>query len=160
MQLATIWEQVQRVQQELKQGSRETQDTAIAALQDTAERYSRKGVEIVDEELSIIFQNRISKIDFDNIVGKKCYQVYFNLDKPCEECIILNAINQEKSYSKISAINKQIYEIKVVPIKISQWINKVVIIRKNITAIKDFEKKVTLLKSKHKITASNSRGIE
>ena len=40
MQLAMMWEQVQRVQQELKQGSRETQDTAIAALQETLDTCS------------------------------------------------------------------------------------------------------------------------
>jgi len=40
MQLATIWEHLQRVQRELKQGSLETQDTAIAALQDSLETFS------------------------------------------------------------------------------------------------------------------------
>jgi len=40
MQLATIWQQLQRVHQELKAGSVETQDTAIAALQDLLDESS------------------------------------------------------------------------------------------------------------------------
>ena len=34
MNLSTIWQYVQEIQQEIKQGTRETQDTAIVALQD------------------------------------------------------------------------------------------------------------------------------
>ncbi len=34
MQLATIWQHVHKIQQEIKQGTREAQDTAIVALQD------------------------------------------------------------------------------------------------------------------------------
>ena len=54
---------------------------------------------MIDKELNIVWANKTTrKIFGNNIIGKKCYEVYHKRKKPCEPrpCIILRAFEDGK----------------------------------------------------------------
>jgi PAS domain S-box-containing protein len=44
---------------------------------------------MIDEEYNIVWANHmVRKVFGENMVGKKCYQVYQRRDKPCQQCMV------------------------------------------------------------------------
>lgn len=82
---------------ELKQAEetlRDSQGKLDAMLQSIGDHIS-----MMDEELNIVWANKIAKKIFgNNIIGKKCYEVYHKRKEPCEPypCITLKAFQDRK----------------------------------------------------------------
>ena len=70
----------------------------------------RDHMSMMDKELNIVWANEIAKKTFGNdIIGKKCYEVYHKSKKPCEPypCIVLKALQDEKVHEhNTQVINK------------------------------------------------------
>ena len=73
---------------------RDSQGKLDAMLQSIGDHMS-----MMDEELNIVWANKIAKKIFgNNIIGKKCYEVYHKRKEPCEPypCITLKAFQDGK----------------------------------------------------------------
>ena len=73
---------------------RESQGKLNAMLQSIGDHIS-----MMDKDLNIIWTNKIAKEKFGNeIIGKKCYEVYHQRKEPCEPypCITLKAFQDER----------------------------------------------------------------
>ena len=60
---------------------------------------------MIDKAYTIVWENPVGKKLFgENVVGKKCYKVYFGREKPCRHCMVRNAFSdgdiheQEKEF--------------------------------------------------------------
>jgi PAS domain S-box-containing protein len=73
---------------------RESEGKLSAMLQSLSDHMS-----MVDEDLNILWANDVAKGLFgDDIIGKKCYEVYHGRNKPCEPfpCLTLKAFEDEQ----------------------------------------------------------------
>ncbi len=84
---------------------RESEGKLNAMLQSIGDHMS-----MMDKDLNIIWANDVAKQNFgEDIVGKKCYEVYHNRDKPCEPtpCLTLKAFEDGQIHEhQTSVINK------------------------------------------------------
>ncbi len=70
------------------------------------------GVDIVGINFNILFQNKTLKEKFGDLVGFLCYQKYMGLNKPCEYCPMIKAIeNNRIERSKLKGLDGRFYEI-------------------------------------------------
>ncbi len=72
---------------------RESEGKLNAMLQSIGDHMS-----MMDKDLNIIWANDVAKKNFgDDIIGKKCYEVYHRIDKPCEPfpCLTLRAFQDD-----------------------------------------------------------------
>ncbi|NYT03444.1 MAG: PAS domain-containing sensor histidine kinase [Candidatus Methanofastidiosa archaeon] len=51
---------------------------------------------IYDTNRNVVFANKFLKNRFQKIVSKKCYKIFYDSDKPCEECPILSVFENNK----------------------------------------------------------------
>ena len=52
------------------------------------------GVTVIDKDLTIKFQNKvINQIYGPSMIGKSCYKAYRGRKEPCEDCKILDVLN-------------------------------------------------------------------
>lgn len=103
--LSRIWEQLQRVQQELKQGSRETQDTAITALQDALETC-----------LSLFFPSFVYPLLTD-VLHFYCRKVLPYMGIPAED----QRIVREEFEKTITHLNTQEHTAKLLESQLKQF---------------------------------------
>ena len=50
------------------------------------------GIIVIDRDLTVLFQNRIIEAGFGSRTGEKCYKAFRGLDRPCQNCNILDVI--------------------------------------------------------------------
>lgn len=73
-------------------------------------------VYIADKDHVIEFQNDIFKKQFGELVGKKCYQAIFQLEAPCEFCLMQKALtNNCIQQVETNFLNKKSYDIVFSP---------------------------------------------
>ncbi len=84
---------------------RESEGKLNAMLQSIGDHMS-----MMDKDLNIIWANDVAKQNFgEDLVGKKCYEVYHKRDKPCEPspCLTLRAFEDGETHEhETSIINK------------------------------------------------------
>ncbi|HPI27884.1 MAG TPA: PAS domain S-box protein [Candidatus Marinimicrobia bacterium] len=75
------------------------------------------GVDIVDKNYQILYQNQFLKERFGDFADQKCYKKYLNRNKPCPDCPMKKSIST-KTIQKIelTASDGQTYEILSAPI--------------------------------------------
>ncbi len=54
------------------------------------------GIDIVDQDYSVLFQNKVLKERFGDITNKLCYENYMDFKEPCEFCPMIPAIKNNK----------------------------------------------------------------
>lgn len=70
-----------------------------------------QGMHIVNHDYLIEYQNDVLQKDFGDKIGKKCYEVYRQLDEPCEICRMRNAIeSNEIQRTEIMMSDDRYYE--------------------------------------------------
>jgi PAS domain S-box-containing protein len=87
------WVDITELKQ-VEEALRDSQGKLDAMLQSIGDHMS-----MMDEELNIVWANKIAKKIFgNNIIGKKCYEVYHKRKEPCEPypCITLKAFQDRK----------------------------------------------------------------
>ena len=55
------------------------------------------GIIVIDRDLTVLFQNRIIEAGFGSRTGEKCYKAFRGLDRPCQNCNILDVIKDAAS---------------------------------------------------------------
>lgn len=85
---------------------RESEGKLDAMLQSIGDHMS-----MMDKDLNIIWANDVAKQNFgEDIIGKKCYEVYHRRDKPCEPspCLTLKAFEDGEVHEhETSVINRE-----------------------------------------------------
>ncbi len=59
-------------------------------------------VSLIDRDFNIVWANRVAKDRYgDNIIGKKCYNIYHGLEQPCEPspCITMKTLKDGKVHN-------------------------------------------------------------
>ncbi len=82
---------------------------STAKLKESEERYRSLieglnlvgiGIDIVDRDYNVLFQNNVLKERFGNIANKLCYEKYMDLKEPCEFCPMIKAIKNNQVESE------------------------------------------------------------
>ncbi|MFQ6008395.1 MAG: phosphatase RsbU N-terminal domain-containing protein [Candidatus Zixiibacteriota bacterium] len=74
------------------------------------------GIDIVSTDYRILYQNHALAKRFGESVGKLCYEVYRDLDKPCRICPMLKAIKSRHPQSvELTAADGRQYEVLSAP---------------------------------------------
>jgi len=75
------------------------------------------GIDIVDSNYNIIFQNQFLKDQFGDYQNRKCFEFYLGRENCCEDCPMMKSIqNNQVEKVIITAPNKRIYEIISAPL--------------------------------------------
>jgi len=85
---------------------RDSEEKYLRLIEGAKELFSsiQDGIAILDKNLNIIHINPALKRFFlhkEQIVGKKCFEIYTNRDKPCENCPNLSLVEDKLIKSKI-----------------------------------------------------------
>jgi len=71
---------------------RESKEKLAGIIASMAEHMS-----MMDEQYNIVWANDVAKRLFGpNLVGKKCYHIYYGYDKPCEPCVVRKCFEDGK----------------------------------------------------------------
>ncbi len=116
------------------------------------------GIDIVNKDHTILYQNKTLKEKFGNCVGNSCYEKYMALNKPCVFCPMKKAIeNNTIETLELEGLDNRIYELISVPLTNPDGnINKVAEVVIDITNRKKTEKE---LKNKDHLINSTSSVI-
>lgn len=99
------------------------------------------GLDIIDKNYRICFQNKVLKDRYGDLTGKICYEEYMKLQAPCEFCLIKKAIKTGKSQKvELTAPDGKDYELTSAPFKDIDGKTKVIEIVHDITENKEREK--------------------
>ncbi|MHA1985153.1 MAG: PAS domain S-box protein [Promethearchaeota archaeon] len=75
------------------------------------------GIDIVDSNYKIIYQNQFLKEQFGEAINQLCYEFYLGREKRCENCPMVKAIQSKKvEKDVITAPNNRTYEIIAAPL--------------------------------------------
>jgi PAS domain S-box-containing protein len=99
------------------------------------------GLDIVNRDYRIEFQNKLLRDRFGNMVGKLCYEVYRSRETPCELCPMVKAI-ATGSIQKLetTGIDGNEYEVTSIPFQDIDGETKAIEIVRDITEQKRAEK--------------------
>jgi PAS domain S-box-containing protein len=76
------------------------------------------GVDIVDTNYNIHFQNQILKERFGDLSQQLCYEKYMGLDEPCSFCPMVKAINTDQVLkTELVGTDGKYYELLSVPLQ-------------------------------------------
>jgi PAS domain S-box-containing protein len=93
-----------------------------------------EGLDIVSTNYVIEFQNKYLKDRFGDAVGKKCYKSYMNLDEPCVDCSMRNALEQNKIVVTEKVVDDgRVFEVIAIPFKHFQGKGNVLEVVRDIT---------------------------
>ncbi|MCW3998261.1 MAG: PAS domain S-box protein [Candidatus Bathyarchaeota archaeon] len=107
-----------------------------------------EGIDIVSTNYVIEFQNKYLRDRFGSAVGKKCYETYLNLDEPCVDCSMRDALEQNKIAVTEKIIEDgRIFEVIAIPFKQFQGKGNVLEVVRDITVRNKAQQK---LKKQHK----------
>ncbi len=115
-------------------------------------------ISLQDLNHNVIWMNRPASkligLNQDELKGKKCYEIWYNKQNPCEDCPVEKTIQTKKvEESEINTIDGEVWTIRVFPVKNEQdKIIGIVEIAQNITekkkakqALKESEQKFRLI---------------
>jgi PAS domain S-box-containing protein len=95
---------------------------------------------IITLDFDIEYQNDIAVKAFGNIVGNKCYWFYKELRKPCEKCLMHEAIQSNSiRHAELVLSNKRFYDISYAPFKDVDGQVKVLSLLRDITEEKKMQ---------------------
>lgn len=105
---------------------------------------------MIDRAYNILWQNPVGeKLFGGNVVGRKCYKVYYGYEKPCQDCIIRKTFSDGRIHEQEKKIikkhgNKMIFwcTSNVAERYEDGHPKRVVIIHRNITELKQAEKQL------------------
>ncbi len=115
------------------------------------------GIDIINKDYKILFQNQILIEKFGDITGKLCYENYMGLNAPCDTCPMIKALkNNTIESTELIGTDGNNYEIISAPFLDSDsGLEKVIEIIINITERKQVEK--TLCESEEKYRVAFNR---
>jgi PAS domain S-box-containing protein len=101
-------------------------------------------IDIVDLDYNIVYQTEQLIETFGEAVGKRCYEVYMGLDRPCEQCPVEKAVESRSVQSiELKGKNEKFYHLFSVPfINPDGTIDKIIEIVQDITERKNAEKEL------------------
>ncbi len=74
------------------------------------------GIDIVNKDYEVIFQNHVLKERFGDLRGKNCYKSYMGLKEPCEFCPMEEALKHNKvERTELGATDGRTYELISAP---------------------------------------------
>ena len=75
------------------------------------------GIDIVNKDYEVLFQNEILKEKFGDLSGESCYEKYMGLEEPCKFCPMKRAI-ETKSVERVElkGADGRIYELTSAPL--------------------------------------------
>lgn len=75
------------------------------------------GVDIVDLNYTIQYQNQLLMDRFRDGLGKKCYETYLERDTPCEHCSMVDAVHSGSVESiEVQGSDERLYELISAPL--------------------------------------------
>ncbi len=116
------------------------------------------GIDIVDINYNIHFQNRFLNERFNNISGKYCYERYMAFNKPCKFCPMIRAIKHHKQEREVLlGADERYYELISAPIANPDGtIDKAIEVVLDITERKNSEQKIRESEEKFRTIAEQS----
>ncbi|RJS72834.1 MAG: PAS domain S-box protein, partial [Candidatus Syntrophoarchaeum sp. WYZ-LMO15] len=94
-------------------------ETEIRAISDYYERAldsTEQGLAIIDRDFRIKFQNRIALLSIGDATGGRCYEIYFERDKPCEDCRLEEVIRRRRCFRYLREHQDgRIFEVTLAP---------------------------------------------
>jgi PAS domain S-box-containing protein len=99
------------------------------------------GIDIIDKNYRICYQNKMLIKRFGDLKGKLCFEAYMQRQTPCKFCLIKKAIKTGKTQRlELSAPDGKIYELTSTPFKDADGEIKVIEFVRDITENKEREK--------------------
>lgn len=100
------------------------------------------GVVIENENYEIVYMNEFLIRIFGNSVGKKCYEVFFGRDEPCEICGVKEIIHKGEDQFRYTATDKdgRIFEIAAAPLHLPDGSRLVIEIANEVTGREELER--------------------
>jgi two-component system cell cycle sensor histidine kinase/response regulator CckA len=99
------------------------------------------GLDIINRDYRIEFQNKMLRDRFGNMAGKFCYEVYMGRETPCEVCPMVKAIATGSTQElETTSIDGRIYEVTSIPFQDIDGETKAIEIVRDITEHKQAEK--------------------
>ncbi|MDW7772803.1 MAG: PAS domain-containing protein [Desulfobulbaceae bacterium] len=93
-----------------------------------------QGMHILSADFTFEFQNDVALHSFGDQVGGKCYQVYKELDAPCETCLMQEAIKSGIiQRTELAFSNGRHYELTYTPFRDVDGRKKVLILQRDVT---------------------------
>ena len=93
-----------------------------------------EGVDIINRECIIEYQNEVLMSRFGDKIGEKCYPAYIQLKDPCEHCPIQDAVERDKAEPvELVAADQRNYEISFSPFTDTDGEIKVIRLIRDIT---------------------------
>ena len=93
-----------------------------------------QGMHILNDDFTFEFQNDVAINSFGDQIGGFCYKVYRDLDAPCEECLMKEAIEKNTiQRTELVFSNKRYYELSYTPFSDVDGRKKVLILHRDIT---------------------------
>jgi PAS domain S-box-containing protein len=104
-----------------------------------------EGLDIIDKNYRICFQNEALINRFGDLTGKLCYKAYMKRKIPCKTCQLKKAFRTGKTQkSELKAPDRKIYEITSTPFKDIDGETKAIEIVRDITEIKKSQEKISV----------------
>src|SRR6056297_4094442 len=98
--------QQRKAEQEFRKKEKESKEFLDAVFNSIQE-----GISVLDMDLNICYVNPVMEKWFSNkmpIEGKKCYNVYHDINKPCDPCPSLRCMKSRKTeYNIVSVFPKK-----------------------------------------------------
>ena len=99
-----------------------------------------QGMHILNKDYGIEYQNEVLRDHFGDKIGQKCYEVYKQLDEPCEICRMHDAIDSmEIQRTELLMTNGRYYEQSYAPFRDIDGATKVLILLRDITEEKAYQ---------------------
>ncbi|MHA1437721.1 MAG: PAS domain S-box protein [Promethearchaeota archaeon] len=122
---------------------------------------TRIGIDLINKDYIILFQNQVLKERFGDLTGKICYQKYLALNEPCDNCPMKKAIeNNNIEYIELKGVDGRDYQIISAPFPNSDGtIDKVIEIVIDITERKRIERELKESKERYKLIMDNANDL-
>ncbi len=103
------------------------------------------GVDIVNTDYEILFQNKVLKKRFGDCAGKLCYEEYTKRKKPCDPCPMEKAVKSGKARkAEMKGADERDYELLSAPLPNPEGtVDKVIEVVRDITERKRLESRMS-----------------
>jgi PAS domain S-box-containing protein len=118
---------------------------------------------MIDESYNIVWENPVGKKLFgENVLGEKCYKVYYGREKPCQDCMVRKTFSDGDIHEQEKEVmgkhgNKMIFwcTCNVAERYENGYPKRVVTIHRDITELKQTQK--DLQETNHKLVLENEK---